>query len=136
MSFAFAGQSWPVSPADFNLGRVDSNGNCLGGIFSLDGEYNKPRHGGPAVPEYIIGDTFLKNTYTVFRYDNPRAVGFAALSQTAKDMDDEPPNAGAGVTKSLAQPSRSTSAATPGARPASLSAAVASVIVLATWLLQ
>lgn len=103
VSLTFGGQSWAISPVDFNLGRVDSNGNCLGGIFSLEAQSSSSSRGsGPASPEWIVGDTFLKNVYSVFRYQDPRAVGFAELSQTARDLDDAP-RSDAGLTNASAQ---------------------------------
>lgn len=112
IAFTFGGKTWAVSPADFNLGRVDSTGNCLGAVFSLDTDSGRTRPGGPKLPDYIVGDTFLKNMYTVFRYENPRAVGFAELSQTARDLDDEvapDTSAGGGLSNSIVQSSGSTS---------------------------
>ncbi|KAI0250106.1 aspartic peptidase domain-containing protein [Lactifluus subvellereus] len=78
---SFGGPSWPINVADLNLGPV-SNGQCLGGIFDITAGSNvKPQPGQPA---WIVGDTFLKNVYTVFRA-NPPAVGFAQLSSAAGD---------------------------------------------------
>ena len=48
-----------------------SSGQCVGSIFVFTG----PSTG----PGWIIGDTFLKNVYSVFRA-NPPSVGFAALA--------------------------------------------------------
>jgi len=62
-----------------NLGPV-SNRQCLGAIFDLAAVANiKPQPGQPA---WVVGDTFLKNVYSVFRA-NPPAVGFAQLSAAA-----------------------------------------------------
>lgn len=60
---------------------------CLGAIFSLAAP-DAPVDGSPAPPAYIIGDTFLKNVYSVFRYSNPRAVGFAELSTAARELNE------------------------------------------------
>ncbi|KAG8905789.1 hypothetical protein FRC01_008235 [Tulasnella sp. 417] len=68
------GPLWPIDPADFELARI-GNGACIGAFFELD-------LAGSASPDWIIGDTFLKNVYSVFRYD-PASVGFASLSDTA-----------------------------------------------------
>ncbi|GBE80488.1 Aspartic protease [Sparassis crispa] len=78
ISFAFGGQSWPVSAADMNLGSVDNKNDCLGGIFDL----NLGSSVGNGNPSWVFGDTFLKNVYSVFRA-NPPAVGFAQLSNAA-----------------------------------------------------
>ena len=34
--------------------------------------------GQDGIPSWIIGDTFLKNVYSVFRFSDPPAVGFAS----------------------------------------------------------
>ncbi|KAI9447160.1 acid protease [Russula earlei] len=76
VSLSFGGPSWPISPGDLNLGTV-TNGKCLGAIFDITaGSSIKPQADTPA---WIVGDTFLKNVYSVFRA-NPPAVGFAQLS--------------------------------------------------------
>ncbi|OCH87875.1 acid protease [Obba rivulosa] len=79
VSMAFGGQSWPVSDADLNVGTV-SSGQCLGGIFDLNAGSNVGSGNGN--PQWVVGDTFLKNVYSVFRA-NPPAVGFAQLSDAA-----------------------------------------------------
>ncbi|KAH9001074.1 acid protease [Lactarius akahatsu] len=79
ISLSFGGPSWPISLADMNLGTV-GNGRCLGAIFDItQGTNVTPGEGNPA---WIIGDTFLKNVYSVFRA-SPPAVGFAQLSNAA-----------------------------------------------------
>lgn len=77
VTLSFGGRSWPVSSDDFQLMEVSST-LCLGAFFELD------TRGG--TPDWIIGDTFLKNVYTVFRY-NPPSVGFATLSDVALAMN-------------------------------------------------
>ncbi|PFH51024.1 hypothetical protein AMATHDRAFT_192110, partial [Amanita thiersii Skay4041] len=67
------GKSWSISPADFRLSRLTSD-QCLGAFFELST--------GNSAPSWIFGDTFLKNVYSVFRYDPP-SVGFAQLSGAA-----------------------------------------------------
>lgn len=52
---------------------------CVGAFFVVDNT-------GTTAPPWIIGDTFLKNVYSVFKY-NPPAVGFAQLSATALAMN-------------------------------------------------
>ncbi|KDQ07158.1 hypothetical protein BOTBODRAFT_70522 [Botryobasidium botryosum FD-172 SS1] len=66
----FGSKTWPISKDDFLLGQLDSD-NCLGAFFALNVS-------GLSV-DWVIGDTFLKNVYSVYRY-SPPAVGFAALS--------------------------------------------------------
>eukprot|EP00918_Siedleckia_nematoides_P082398 GHVU01180588.1.p1 GENE.GHVU01180588.1~~GHVU01180588.1.p1 ORF type:complete len:307 (-),score=9.95 GHVU01180588.1:11-931(-) len=77
VAISFGGPSWPVSPADFQLTQISSS-QCVGAFFELNT--------GGSAPSWIVGDTFLKNVYSVFRY-NPPSVGFAALSQTALAMN-------------------------------------------------
>ncbi|KAG1728147.1 aspartic peptidase domain-containing protein [Suillus paluster] len=77
IAISFGGPSWPISPADFRLTSISSS-QCIGAFFELST--------GGSAPTWIIGDTFLKNVYSVFRY-NPAAVGFAALSNTALAMN-------------------------------------------------
>ncbi|TFK89318.1 acid protease [Polyporus arcularius HHB13444] len=79
ISMAFGGKLWPISDADMNLGTV-SPGLCLGGIFDLSLGSNVGTGGGN--PVWVVGDTFLKNVYSVFRA-NPPSVGFAQLSDAA-----------------------------------------------------
>ncbi|KAH9988466.1 aspartic peptidase domain-containing protein [Russula compacta] len=79
IAISFGGPSWPISTEDINLGSI-GKGLCLGAIFDLTAGTNvKPSSSQPA---WIVGDTFLKNVYSVFRA-NPAAVGFAQLSSAA-----------------------------------------------------
>jgi cathepsin D len=74
IALAFGGATtWAIDPKDFNNGPVDSSGTCLGAFFAIDQPSNS------ATPPWIVGDTFLKNVYSVFRF-NPPSVGFAALA--------------------------------------------------------
>jgi len=96
------GPAWSINPADFVLARVNG-GFCIGAFFELD-------LSGTNAPSWIVGDTFLKNVYSVFRY-SPPSVGFAALSSTANaeaTVDAPLPAAsiGTGNVISAAQPSR------------------------------
>ncbi|RDX49668.1 acid protease [Lentinus brumalis] len=78
MKFGNSSIAWPISNADFLLMQVSGN-SCVGGFFQLDTS-------GSSAPPWIIGDTFLKNVYSVFRA-SPAAVGFAQLSSTATSMN-------------------------------------------------
>jgi len=75
ISMSFGGRSWSISQSDFQLAQIDAS-QCLGAFFSLTS----------TSPAWIVGDTFLKNVYSVFRY-SPPSVGFAALSGTALAMN-------------------------------------------------
>ncbi|KAF9482635.1 aspartic peptidase A1 [Pholiota conissans] len=74
VTLSFGGsRSWTISPADFRLSRLTRT-SCLGAFFELST--------GSSAPSWIVGDTFLKNVYSVFRY-SPLSIGFAELSATA-----------------------------------------------------
>lgn len=54
----FGGKSWPIDPADMNLGPVDRRGQfCLGGIFDLT--LGSDIGAGSGNPSWVVGDTFL-----------------------------------------------------------------------------
>lgn len=60
VSLSFGGNSWPINPADMNLGTNGTNGDgdqCVGGIFDLTAASNAG--GGGGNPNWIVGDTFL-----------------------------------------------------------------------------
>jgi len=83
---SFGGKNWTISPADFQLTKLVGN-QCLGAFFEIST--------GSSAPSWIVGDTFLKNVYSVFRYD-PLSIGFAQLSGTAlaeNGSDGEAPTA-------------------------------------------
>ncbi|KAG5641425.1 hypothetical protein DXG03_005241 [Asterophora parasitica] len=73
VTMAFGGRNWPISEQDFRLTQLTQT-QCLGAFFDLQT--------GRSAPSWIVGDTFLKNVYSVFRY-NPPSVGFAQLSSVA-----------------------------------------------------
>ena len=70
----YGGVTYPISSDDMNLGQI-SQSLCLGGFFEL-------QISGSTAPKWIVGDTFLKNVYSVYRA-SPAAVGFAPLSTGA-----------------------------------------------------
>ncbi|KJA26704.1 hypothetical protein HYPSUDRAFT_132772 [Hypholoma sublateritium FD-334 SS-4] len=72
ITLSFGGKAWPISEHDINIGPDSHNpSQCLGAIF--DGGTG---NGGFT---WIVGDTFLKNVYSVFR-SVPPSIGFAQLS--------------------------------------------------------
>lgn len=81
VTISFGGSTWTINPADMNLGSISTTTSaattqmCAGGIFDIGTSVGS----GSNVPTWIIGDTFLKNVYSVFRA-NPAAVGFAQLA--------------------------------------------------------
>ncbi|KAI0369096.1 acid protease [Pilatotrama ljubarskyi] len=78
MRFGSSSISWPISNADFLLEQA-SRDTCVGAFFALSTS-------GTSAPPWIVGDTFLKNVYSVFRAQ-PASVGFAQLSDTALAMN-------------------------------------------------
>lgn len=67
------GPNAPQAPSGGDTPIDPGSAQCLGAVFSL----------GPKSMsgiQWIVGDTFLKNVYTVFRADKPHQVGFAALA--------------------------------------------------------
>ncbi|KAJ7155447.1 aspartic peptidase domain-containing protein [Mycena crocata] len=77
VTLSFGGKSWAISPVDFELQAI-GQGTCVGAFFTLTT--------GDSAPSWIIGDTFLKNVYSVFRY-NPASIGFASLSDYSLSMN-------------------------------------------------
>ncbi|SPO27532.1 related to cathepsin d (lysosomal aspartyl protease) [Ustilago trichophora] len=74
IQFTFGGKSWPMSSQDFNLGSFPytNSQTCLGALFEID--LGSSSYG---VPQWIVGDSFLKNVFSVF--DGTGRVGFANL---------------------------------------------------------
>ncbi|KAI5982159.1 aspartic peptidase domain-containing protein [Pisolithus marmoratus] len=79
VSILFGGTTWPINSHDMNLGEVSTSSNgtlmCAGGIFDIGSNISVDL----GFPAWLVGDTFLKNVYTVFRA-NPPSVGFASLA--------------------------------------------------------
>ncbi|KAI0028325.1 aspartic peptidase domain-containing protein [Vararia minispora EC-137] len=87
VSMTFGGRAWSIAPADFNLGQLDSS-TCIGAffVFSSSSTPLSRRASSSSSIAWIVGDTFLKNVYSVFRA-SPAAVGFAQLSDAALAMN-------------------------------------------------
>lgn len=70
--FNWGGSDWKISTANINLGHLQSdNKTCVGAIVGQDIGFG--------ANVWALGDSFMKNVYTVFDVDQ-KAVGFAALS--------------------------------------------------------
>jgi len=81
ISMAFGGSMWPIDPIDMNLGAVSATSTqCVGAFFDVAAGTTIGTGNGN--PSWIVGDTFLKNVYSVYR-SNPASVGFAKLSSAA-----------------------------------------------------
>ncbi|KIK92268.1 hypothetical protein PAXRUDRAFT_13330 [Paxillus rubicundulus Ve08.2h10] len=95
VSMSFGGTSWPISTADMNLGSLTGTGTttqmCVGGIFDIGSTIGS----GQGVPSWIVGDTFLKNVYSVFQADPP-AVGFAQLANGLSSSSGTPSSGSSG----------------------------------------
>ena len=73
---AFGGRTWLINPRDMNLGPVsDGSATCVGGMIYADSW-------GVDSNSWVVGGPFLKNVYSVFRFQPP-SVGFAELSLQA-----------------------------------------------------
>jgi hypothetical protein len=128
VTLAFGGSHWAVSNADFQLNQLSGGKTCVGAFFEMDT--------GSGAPGWIVGDTFLKNVYSVFRY-SPASVGFAALSTTAVAQDGAGgaiPSATVGaVTAVSASASQLTNAGAPAQAGACGAWMVVSVALLAAF---
>jgi cathepsin D len=81
VTLSFGGKAWPISTTDMNLGQISrGSSRCLGAIFDLSLGSNIPS--GSGNPSWVVGDTFLKNVYSVFSADTS-SIGFAQLSSLA-----------------------------------------------------
>lgn len=78
ISMSFGSTHWEINPVDMNFGNITVlvSGNavemCVGAIFDT----GSISFGSDM---WFVGDTFLKNVYSVFRADPP-SVGFAQLA--------------------------------------------------------
>jgi len=85
---------YPISVADWVFPLDPNDDLCIGMIASYNG----------TTVQWVLGGTFLKNVYTVFRYDPP-SVGFANLSDAVR-------YAGTGKSSTSSIPLRTSSSST------------------------
>ncbi|KAI0759837.1 acid protease [Trametes elegans] len=72
VAFSWGGKKWEISADNFSLGETESgSGKCVGAIAGQDI--------GLGEGVWLLGDSFMKNVYSVFSFDDD-AVGFAALA--------------------------------------------------------
>ncbi|KAJ7142091.1 acid protease [Mycena crocata] len=72
LAFNWGGKDWAISAANLNLGQTETGSkDCVGSIAGQDI--------GLGSNVWLLGDALMKNTYTVFDFDQ-EAVGFAALA--------------------------------------------------------
>ncbi|KAJ7584093.1 acid protease [Mycena floridula] len=72
VSFSWgSGKKWAITAANFNLGQTDTGSSlCVGALAGQDL--------GLGSNVWLLGDSFMKNVYSAFDFDN-EAVGFAAI---------------------------------------------------------
>jgi len=110
MTMSFGGKSWPISTADMNLGSSGVSGQCVGGVFDLN--LGSSAGGGGGNPSWVVGDTFLKNVYSVFRA-TPPSIGFAQLSDAAGGSSGTPGSGTAHVSGANPLPTSSSGSSSP-----------------------
>ncbi|CAK5266726.1 unnamed protein product [Mycena citricolor] len=71
ISFNYGGKDWTISAANLNLGRTSSgSSSCVASLAA--------QNLGLGTRVFLLGDSFMKNQYTVFDVDR-NAVGFASF---------------------------------------------------------
>ncbi|GJJ06196.1 hypothetical protein Clacol_000385 [Clathrus columnatus] len=94
-AMTFGGKSWPINPADFSIQQPGNNNQivCVTAMFDLTpntgptpGAPPQKRQNNIPNPAFIVGDAFLKNVYSVFRF-SPPSVGFAQLGSNGGGSD-------------------------------------------------
>jgi cathepsin D len=118
VSLSFGGKLWPVNPEDMNLGILSAQqpDSCVGGIFDLTLGSSLSSGGGN--PNWVVGATFLKNVYSVFRA-NPPSIGFAQLADSAVGSGTE--EASSALSSSVATQSSLSGAISQSSAPSSSS---------------
>ncbi|KAL1408717.1 hypothetical protein Q8F55_005530 [Vanrija albida] len=98
-AFSFGGVEYPIPFRDLVMLSTGDDFNsaiCMGSIYSIEGL-------SAGVNDWIIGDAFLKNVYTTFRYEPP-AVGFAQLAPAYVLDPNARPSDGAAPTNATLAP--------------------------------
>ncbi|EED23769.1 aspartic-type endopeptidase (CtsD), putative [Talaromyces stipitatus ATCC 10500] len=109
VQFTFSGVTYSVSPKDY-IGSTTENGGttCFSNIIAV-------QTFGP--DDWLLGDVFMKNVYSVFDFDQNR-IGFAARNGTAATISTASPvsaaasSGNAGTTTSPANTTTQTASAT------------------------
>ncbi|KAF7312468.1 Acid protease [Mycena indigotica] len=72
LSFNYGGKDWTISADNINLGKTkEGSSSCIASLSA--------QNLGLGEGVWLLGDSFMKNTYTVFNVDK-KAVGFASLA--------------------------------------------------------
>ncbi|KAH9484946.1 Aspartic protease [Psilocybe cubensis] len=126
VTLSFGGKTWPINPQDMNRGQLSQGSPlCVGSIFDLSAGTNIPPNSGN--PSWVVGDTFLKNVYSVYRM-NPPSVGFAQLSDAAGGSGSAP-----GIDGTSGTPGKKSSASM--ISPTSMAVLASSLVVFIASLL-
>ncbi|KAJ9093926.1 hypothetical protein QFC19_008160 [Naganishia cerealis] len=99
-----------ITQADFNIGSFGVDGSmCIGGVYvqSLSSTSSI---------QWIVGDTMLKNVYSVYRY-SPAAVGFAKLASDTTSTGSS--SSSSGSSASSASSASGASSSIPSSRASS-----------------
>lgn len=116
MTMTFDSFTVQITQADFNIGSYSVDGSmCIGGVYvqSLSSTSSV---------QWIVGDTMLKNVYSVYRY-SPAAVGFAKL---ASDTSSTGSSASSSAASGSAAASSTMTSSTLGSAVSSASSGTAS----------
>ncbi|WFD34295.1 cathepsin D [Malassezia cuniculi] len=71
LTLTFGGKDYVIDNDNLNLGRMSTGSSmCVGAVFV--------QATGNGMPSWIIGDSFLKTVFSVYRY-SPQSIGFASL---------------------------------------------------------
>jgi hypothetical protein len=71
VAMTFSGSSWTISSKDL-ISEPNSDGNCVANLYGME----------VVEGAFLLGDTFLKNVYTVFDIDQSR-IGFATRATSS-----------------------------------------------------
>lgn len=116
IELSFGGKNFRMAVQDMNLGPYPYtvSSTCLGAFFDID--LGSDVYG---VPEWIVGDSFLKNVFSIF--DSTGRVGFASLrgseAQTAPITTGAVPSGTATASAASASSSSSMTAGGDGGPP-------------------
>ncbi|CBQ72582.1 related to cathepsin d (lysosomal aspartyl protease) [Sporisorium reilianum SRZ2] len=112
IQLSFGGKSWAMNAQDFNLGSYPytNSQTCLGALFEID--LGSTQYG---VPQWIVGDSFLKNVFSVF--DGAGRVGFASLKGSEAQIVSVTSNAVSSQTPQPTSSGASSSASMGGGLP-------------------
>ncbi|KAJ7353337.1 acid protease [Mycena albidolilacea] len=72
IAFNWGGEDWVISAENINIGQTEEgSSDCVGALAGVDT--------GLGSNVWLLGDSFMKNVYTAFDFDQ-KAVGFAAIA--------------------------------------------------------